>query len=227
LNIFVVIASAIVVVVLYLLRLLVLPDLYSDTLAGDLGFIAVLFGIALFAFTSMHVRAPDQKDATAVVRLTGPVVPLIYTGLTILAWLCSPILFDNLAIAIHVVLAGACALGMIAHRSAESATSQADREDRLLSRGRDDILTAAKTIQRSLCTETDPAVRTSFEAMMEEINYSDRNGSKRTVELEADISSAIEALSLNNEDAQGTRDAIMAIKKLLQQRRDELKLEKS
>ncbi len=67
----------------------------------------------------------------------------------------------------------------------------------------------------------------SFESMMEDINYSDRNGSQKTAGLESEITIAIEELSLNDEDAQGTQDAIMAIKTLLQQRRDELKLEKS
>lgn len=207
-------------------QILVLPQVYNDSKIAVIGICAVLLGIVLTTATT--VRALVASDGSAgVVRIAGPTLPLIYTGAALCAWLATPLLFDTLAYALHLLMLGGLIAGIVAVGAAASYAQANDETQRKRSAGRDAMLSAAQSAVRQLTSETPQEVRTAVQSTVETLTYAaDRNGCPESINIEVAIVADFERLSLTRADESADIITLKEIEQQLAKRRDVLKAHK-
>jgi uncharacterized membrane protein len=217
--------GAVALAVVVALQALVLPDTYSSTQPGIIGFIAVLLGIVLTTTTSVRAIMASQGSA-GVVRLAGPTIPLLYTLASAGAWLAAPLLSETLAYAVHLLLVGVVAVSLVSLGALSGYVQASDEASDSASAGRNAMLSAAQNAKRKITSESAEAMRTALHAVMEMITYADRNGCAETVAIEGAIVAGLEQLSLTSADEVTDLTLIADIERRLAERRDVLRARK-
>jgi hypothetical protein len=208
------------VVVVVGFKYLILPESYSTSAAGQIGFLAVLLGIVLTAGVSVFATNVGA-GAGDVARIGSPVVPALYTALAACLWILSPLLFPSLAKGLHLLLLCACLFGMVVWTFASAAIEAEDSSQEAKGAGRDGIMVAAKGAERNIGEASGP-IKKAFSGLMDDVNYADRNGSGETASLESEIVTGFEALNFGGEEA-AVLTAMEALKNQIAERRDVLK----
>ena len=180
-------------------QFLLLPEAsYRATAAGQIGYGAVILGIALTAGIAMYAAHRDGGEGS-VQKLSGPVVPLFYTGAAAVLWLASPLLGGGLAKGLHGLLLCAALFGMVAWTFASAVIEHEDQSQKSGIEGQASMLLAAKDAERRLSQSESAALKDALSQLMDDISYADRNGSAGTSAIEASVVSGLEALTADSE----------------------------
>jgi len=204
----------------FALQAFLLPDTYSDSASGQIGFGAVILGILLTAGVSFFATNVGE-DAGGVARIGSPLVPILYTMLAAGLWFLSPVLTASIAKGLHLLLLCGALFGMVAWTFASAAIAAEDASQTEKGAGRADMLAAAKGAQRRL-GDSSGEVKKAFSGLMDDVTYADRNGSEDTAGLEAQIVAGFEGLDFGGEDA-AVLSALEGLKSQVAERRDALK----
>jgi hypothetical protein len=136
-------AGLILVLIVLALNAFVLPDIYSTSTAGQMGFYGVLAGIILSSGTLARA-ASLNRGSEGVVQLSVPMVPIIYLGSVTSVWLATPVMPELAAKGLHIVLVGGCLLGMLGMNMVAGHAKASDETRDRVQAGRDAMLASGQ-----------------------------------------------------------------------------------
>ena len=206
---------------MYAAKTWLLPDTYSTSTAGSIGFGAIALGVLLTAGMAFFATQGDG-DAGTVARFTGPIVPMFYTVLACSLFLLSPVLSGNVAKGLHVILLCGALFAMATWTFASVAIASEDAAHQSAGAGRDGMLAALGAAERRMSATTASGAKQVFGQLKDDLNFSDRSGSAESAGIESQVVSGLEALDMASEEA-ALVASIGAIQTLVAERKSVLK----
>jgi hypothetical protein len=191
--------ALVVLVAIFALKTFLLNDSYSTT-SGNVGFAAIVLGVAMIAGFSFF-GSQGGGDADGVTRLTGPVVPLLYTMAAGVLFLLSPWLSGGWAKGLHIILLCAALFGIATWTLAAVMITTEDQAQKTAGTGRDGMIAALGGAERRISANAAPGATRAFDQLKDDINYADRSGSEATMGLEEQITTGLKALDMEADEA--------------------------
>jgi hypothetical protein len=198
-----------------------LPDSYSTSTAGSVGFGAIALGVAMTTGLSFFATQ-GEGDAGSVARFTGPIVPLFYTLVACALFLLSPVLSANFAKGLHAILLLGALFAMATWTFASVAIASEDAAQQSAGAGRDGMMAALGAAERRMSESTAAGGKQAMGQLKDDINFADRSGSAASAAIESQVISALDTLDMSADDA-GLVAAVGAIQTLVAERKAVLK----
>jgi hypothetical protein len=209
--------ALVVLVAIFALKTFILPESYSSSTAGNIGFAALVLGVAMTTGISFYGTQGDG-DADGVTRLTGPVFPLLYTMAAGFLFLLSPVLTDGWAKGLHIILLCAALFGIATWTLASVIITVEDQAQKRAGLGRDGMIAAMGAAERRMSANTAAGAKQAFGQLKDDITYADRSGSEQTAGLEDQIAGGLNALDMEADEAILV-SAIGAVRSLVAERK--------
>jgi len=206
---------------MYAAKTWLLPETYSTSTAGSVGFGAIGLGVVLTAGMAFFASQGDG-DAGTVARFTGPIVPMLYTVAACGLFLLSPLLSGNVAKGLHVILLCGALLAMATWTFASVAIASEDAAQESAGAGRDGMMAALGAAERRMSELTATGAKQAFGQLKDDISFADRGGSAESATIESQVVSGLEALDMAGEEGSSVA-AITAIQTLVAERKAVLK----
>lgn len=211
------IMALLVLAAIFALKTFLLPESYSSSTSGNVGFAAIVLGVAMTAGFSFF-GSQAGGDAGGVTGLTGPVVPLLYTLAAGFLFLLSPVLTGGWAKGLHIILLSAALFGIATWTLASAMITTEDQAQKSAGLGRDGMIAAMGAVERRMSANTAAGAKQAFGQLKDDITYADRSGSEATVALEEQIATGLKALDMEADEAILV-SAIGAVRSLVAERK--------